>query len=78
MSDRVIITPETDPNHHTVGRNFRAWDKYVYFCDSYDSDLGYWMTRVDAPEENKSDKHTQWRKNVSERAIGASFCEIDV
>jgi len=61
--DDGIITPKTHPDHETVGHNFRSWDG-VWFCDSYDPRIGYWMTEVG----NK-----QNRKNVSERAIGRTF-----
>ena len=73
----MIKTPETHPDHHTVGQTFNAWDGHKYFCDSYDSECGYWMTRVDAPEENKQDQFGQWRKNVSERAIGRTYHMVD-
>jgi hypothetical protein len=62
-----IITPETHPDHHTVGRRFRAWDGHIYHCDSYDPACGYWMTREGEPAR---------RVNVSERAIGRTFHEV--
>ena len=61
--EATIKTPETDPEHHTVGRRFRGWGGGTYFCDSYDPRYGYWMTN----------EATQERGNVSERAIGATF-----
>ncbi len=57
----ALITP--GPEHHTVGKRFKGWDGFHYFCDSYDPRCGYWMTN----------EATQERKNVSERAIGATF-----
>ena len=67
--DTHIITPQTNPDHHTVGRRFKAWNDgpQVYFCDSYDPRMGYWMTNETNPED---------RRNVSERAIGRTFHQI--
>lgn len=59
-----IKTPETHPDHETVGRTFTAWNGERYWCDSYDSRIGFWMTNID----NEGD-----RRNVSERAIGRTF-----
>ena len=56
-----------------VGQRFRAWDGHFYICDSYDPRRGYWMTREDAPEENKADESGDWRRNVSERVIGRTY-----
>lgn len=56
-----------------VGQKFKAWDGQTYICDSYDPAIGFWMTRVDAPEDRKTDQHSEWRRNVSERAIGRTF-----
>jgi hypothetical protein len=61
-----IITPETDPGHHTVGHVFHGWDGGLYFCDSYDPSCGYWMTDIGAPAN---------RRNVSERAVGRTYHE---
>jgi hypothetical protein len=33
---REIKTPETHPDHSTVGRTFKGWDGHHYFCDSWD------------------------------------------
>jgi len=67
----AIKTPATHPDHHVVGHYFAGHsythDKaQVYFCDSYDPALGYWMANI----YDKAD-----RKNVSERAIGRTFHE---
>lgn len=62
----MIKTPQTHPDHPTVGKYFRGYDQIVYFCDSYDSDIGFWMTPIAEGE----------RKNVSERAIGRTFHQI--
>ena len=59
-----LKTPKTHPNHDTVGHNFRGWDLKIYFCDSYDPRIGYWMTETGEPGN---------RRNVSERAIGRTF-----
>lgn len=77
--ERKIWTPETHPDHPTIGRTFRAWDGQKYFCDSWQENLGYWMTRVDAPTERRADLHSEYRRNVTERAIGRTFhlCDID-
>lgn len=73
MTFPIIKTVDTDPNHETIGRTFTAWDGHKYFCDSWEENLGFWMTRVDAPLERRADKHSEYRKNVSERAIGRTF-----
>lgn len=70
----ALITPATHPKHHTVGKYFASgWGGLIWYCDSYDPRLGYWMTPIDATDK-------EWRvverTNVSERAIGASFHEI--
>ena len=69
-------TPNAVPNHHTVGRHFKAHDGRIYWCDSYDRSRGYWMTAVDAPAENLDDEDGEWRRCVSERAVGSTFHEI--
>jgi hypothetical protein len=69
--DMQIKTPESHPDHHTVGHYFggycnKANGTAIYFCDSYDPRIGYWLTNViDAAD----------RKNVSEAAIGRTFHE---
>lgn len=67
---RKIITPENNFGQDwVVGKHFagychKANKIVVYFCDSYDTGLGYWLTnRLDASD----------RKNVSERAINNQF-----
>lgn len=72
MSDD-IKTPETHPDHHTVGHYFGGYSiaqngTAIFYCDSYDPRLGYWLTNV----ENAAD-----RKNVSEAAIGRTFHEAE-
>lgn len=71
--EKIIKTPETDPDHDTIGYTFRAWDGHRYFCDSWEEGLGFWMTRLDAPLERRADPHSEYRRNVSERAIGRTF-----
>lgn len=66
-----LITPKTHPNHSTVGHHYAGYSfgysrTEIYFCDSYDPRLGYWMTNVNDPAD---------RRNVSERAIGGTFHE---
>ena len=68
----MLKTPQTDPDHHTVGRRFRAWDGHTYFCDSYDPGCGYWMTR-EGSATNQTDAD---RRNVSERAIGRTYHRV--
>ena len=68
-----IATPYTHPGHETIGRIFKAWDGHRYFCDSWEENLGFWMTRVDAPPEHRADKFGEFRRNVSERAIGRTL-----
>lgn len=69
--DNAIKTPETHPDHHTVGHYFGGYDYQakattIYFCDSYDPRIGYWLTNLSNPED---------RKSVSEAAIGRTFHE---
>lgn len=73
MTLRVIKTPETHPEHETIGRTFKSWDGHKYVCDSWEENLGFWMTRVDAPVEHRSDPHSEFRRNVSERAVGRTY-----
>ncbi len=63
----MIKTPETDPNHYVVGKKWKGHNGYIYYCDSYDSNIGYWMTNINNPED---------RRNVSERAIDRTFHRI--
>lgn len=55
------------PNHHTIGIFFKGWNGQIYYCDSHDSNCGYWMTGVIDPWD---------RRNISERAIGRTFHEV--
>jgi hypothetical protein len=74
-----IVTPQTHPEHHTVGHHFVGGcvrcgaTQHVYYCDSYDPSIGYWMVRADCPPEHIADTDGEWRRNVSERAIGRTF-----
>lgn len=74
--EAVIKTPETDPDHEIVGHEFKAHDGFVYYCDSWQSGLGFWMTRKDAPQDRKKDQHSEFRRNVSINAIGRTFHQI--
>ena len=71
MSDlEPDITPETHPDHHTVGKRFRGWnltkmEAAIFYCESHDA-AGYNMVTDDE----------SYRTNVSERAIGRTFHEI--
>jgi hypothetical protein len=62
--ESMIKTPESHPDHHVVGKYWKAWDN---FCDSYDPEIGFWMTEVGNPEN---------RRNISERAIGRTYHEV--
>lgn len=73
MTTESIKTPQTHPDHHTVGHHFSGtnWERVrteIYFCDSYDPCIGYWMTNVNDPDD---------RKNVSERAIDRTFHRVE-
>lgn len=70
---RLRKTPESHPDHEVVGKTFKAWDGHLYVCDSWEENLGYWMTRTDAPPERRADQRSEFRRNVSERAIGRTF-----
>lgn len=65
----MIKTPKTHPDHPVVGKlwgghSFKSDKTEVYYCDSYDTAIGYWLTNVHDHED---------RKNVSERAINATY-----
>lgn len=66
MEERPIVTPETHPDHEIVGKKFKRYDGQVFYCDSYDPRIGFWMT----PEGDGE------RRNVSERAIGTNFRRV--
>lgn len=67
----AILTPETHPDHDTVGHHFKAHG-CIYLCDSYDTTSGFWMTPVFG-EEHALIGGKPKRTNVSERAIGRTF-----
>jgi len=48
----------------TVGKRYVGWNGHVYYCESHDPQLGFWMLNVDDPSD---------RRNVSERAIGNTY-----
>lgn len=52
-----------------VGHFFRGVGGKVYFCDSYDPQIGFWMTNIEMPIVD--------RRNVSERAIGRTYHQIE-
>ena len=76
FADMRIDRTNTQEDHPVVGHRFKAWDGHVYFCDSYDPSIGFWMTREDAPAEHRQDQNSKWRRNVSERVIGSTFHRI--
>ncbi len=59
-----------------VGKRYKAPDGHTYIADSYVPRIGVWMTREDCPPEHRADTEGQWRRNVSERAIGRTFHEV--
>lgn len=65
----TIKTRQTHPDHQVVGHFFTAWNdgEQVYYCDSYDPAIGYWMTNI---------RNIQDRRNVSERAPGRTYHEV--
>jgi hypothetical protein len=67
----TILSPEERPDHHTIGRYFKG-DGCIWFCDSYDTQIGYWMTPVYGEMRGLLQKPPE-RCNVSERAIGRTF-----
>ncbi len=67
------VTPETHPDHHTVGRDFLAWSikhgrSARFYCRSHDA-AGYNMLNRADPLDDR---------NVSERAIGRTYHEVMV
>ncbi len=68
-----IVTPESHPDHDTVGHDFMGHSfahgqSARYYCRSYDA-AGFNMVNRADPEDDK---------NVSERAIGRTFHIIRV
>lgn len=66
-----IKTPYTHPDHPVVGHYFAGPSfsrnrSEIYFCDSYDPRVDYFMTNVYYPDE---------RKDVSVRALGRTYHE---
>jgi len=59
-----IKTVKELPQHHAVGRFFRAWDGQVYYCECYDPRVDYIVVNVVDPTI---------RKDISPRAIGRTF-----
>lgn len=84
MRERSLQTPQTHPDHSTVGRHFvgncfrcpQGW--HVFYCDSYEPGHGFWITRADCPPEHRQDQEGEWRRNVSEWAIGRSVHKVTV
>ena len=76
----VIKTPLTDPEHHTVGRYFASGSHpgVIWYCDSWDSRWGYWMRDVESSPVFEQDQESQYRRNISERAVGATWWRIRV
>lgn len=65
----MIKTPQSHPDHPVVGHHFGGHSiahskTAIFFCDSYDTSCGYWMTNVSDPQD---------RVNISERAIGRTY-----
>lgn len=60
---------ENYPNHETLGHCFTGTWGSIYYCDSSDPSMGYWMTPLLGSEDVK-------RTNVSERAIGRTYHKI--
>ena len=73
MPQRIIKTAKTNPDHHTVGKFFKAWSylpgggSTIYYCDSWVENMGYWMVNVFDVSE---------RRNVSEAAIGRTYHQL--
>ncbi len=74
MTKFEIITPQTHPNDEVVGHYFASGgDGSIYYCDSYDPRIGYWMTDILSPVEEWDNDTGRSRRNVSDRAIGRTF-----
>lgn len=80
MPEHVIKTPLTDPDHHTVGHYFASGmhPGVIWYCDSWDSRWGYWMRDVESSLEYEQDQESRYRRNVSERAIRATWWPITI
>lgn len=70
----MIKTPETNPDHRVVGRLFKGFG-VIWFCDSYDTAMGYWLTPVFGDLHSWYNRAPE-RCNVSERAINATFWSV--
>lgn len=62
--DTDIKTALTHPKHETIGHIFRGWDGQLYYCDSFDPRIDFFMTNI---------LDRSIRKDVSVRAIGRTF-----
>lgn len=63
----TILTPQNSPDHWAIGRLWVGWNSQIYYCDSYDPSMGFWMTNIgDAGD----------RRNISERAPTRTFHEV--
>lgn len=69
------MMPSDHPDHDTIGRYFISGVGGIYWCDSYDPAIGFWMTPARDGDTTWSDLPTK-RTNVSERAIGRTFHRI--
>ena len=71
----MITLPNQVPNHETVGHYFMNWNGEVFYCDSYDSSSGFWMTNIKTPPDriHMQDEGSIFRKNVSVNVIGKTF-----
>lgn len=70
----AILTPESHPDHDVVGRYFKGFG-VIWYCDSYDTSMGFWMTPVFGEKHAFLDKKPE-RTNVSERAIHRTIWTI--
>lgn len=69
-------TPETDPDHWVIGKWVKGWDGHHYYVDAWQPNAGFWVTRADAPFDRWEDQHSEYRRNISERAIDRTFHRV--
>ena len=71
----TLYTAQSHPGHWTVGEYFNGHDGFIYYCDSYDPRIGFWMTPVTSTKADEPGPLPE-RRNVSERAIGRTFHRV--
>lgn len=75
IQDEQLKTPESHPDHPTVGKKFRGLG-VVYRCFAYHPRQGFWMRPEPADQFHKWFDRAAEVTCVSERAIGNTYHRI--